>query len=115
MTVSLLALGGVVFLSAAAHIVLKRSVSRLAIGYGLRMFVKSMTPGLVAAGVAFLAAPLLYFYALTRLELGFAFIVTALTQGLVIIGGKIFLRERLRPMHITGVCLVLTGVFLWNL
>ena len=115
MTASFFALAGVVLLSAAAQVTLKRAAGRLTTGQGIRALISSMTPDLYVAGILFLTAPLLYFYALTRFELGFAFLFTALTQGFVAIGGWLLLGERLRPMHLVGICLVVAGVLLWNL
>ena len=115
MITPILALAGVVILSAAAQLILKRNAVRLITGRGFRTFVSSISPILIVAGIGFLAAPLFYFYALTRLELGFAFFAAALTQGVVVLGGRIFLRERLHPLHIAGICLVMAGVLIWNL
>ena len=115
MILPLAALTGVVLLSAAAQIALKHGAGQLEIRRGVRAFLASLTPGLVAAGIAFTAAPILYFFALTRFDLGFAYVVTALTQALVIFGGRIFLRERLRPLHLAGTFLIIGGILLWNL
>jgi len=111
----ILALAGVVVLSAAAQIALKHGARMLEIRKGVRGFVSSLTPGLITAGAAFLSAPVLYFYALTRVDLGFAYMVTALTQVFVLFGGRFFLHERLKPMHLAGASLIICGILLWNL
>lgn len=109
------ALGGVVLLSAAAQVLLKQGVSRLVTGRGARALLASVGPALLGGGAAFTAAPPLYFYALTRLELGLAFASTALTQVVVVLGGRLFLGEKLRPLHLGGLALILGGLLAWSL
>ena len=109
------AVAGVVLLSATAQVLLKRGVDRLVTGRGPRVLFRSVSPALVGGGAALLAAPPLYFLALTRLELGIAFACTALTQGAVALAGRFLLGEKLRPLHLAGLCLVLAGLLVWNL
>lgn len=109
------ALGAVVLLSAAAQVLVKRGAAGLVTGRGLRALLGSVSPSLAAGGLAVLAAPPLYFYALTRLELGLAYAATALTQAAVAAAGWLFLRERLRPPALAGLGLIVAGLILWNL
>jgi len=111
----LIALGAVVLFSAAAQVLLKRGVSRVVTDHGIRGLLFSVSPALAAGGLAFLAAPPLYFFALTRLELGMAYAATALTQGVVALAGWLLLRERLRPLSLAGLLLIIGGLLVWNL
>ncbi|MBN1837622.1 MAG: hypothetical protein JW820_17325 [Spirochaetales bacterium] len=115
MSGALAAVAGVVLLSAAAQVLLKRGVDRLVTRRGFRALLASVSPALLGGGAALLAAPPLYFLALTRLELGLAFAATALTQGVVAVAGRLLLGERLRPLQLAGVGLVLAGLLVWNL
>jgi len=112
---ALAALVGVVLLSAAAQLLAKRGAGRLVTGQGPRVLLASISPELVGGAAALLAAPPLYFYALARLELGWAFASTALTQAVVALAGWLFLRERLRPLSLGGLALMLAGLLVWNL
>ena len=115
MTGAVFALAGVVLLSATAHVLLKRGVGRVVTGGGTRALLSSISPSLFLGALAMLAAPPLYFFTLTRLELGLAFTGTALTQGVVALAGWVFLHERLRPLSIAGLLLITGGLLVWNL
>lgn len=115
MTAAIAALGAVVVLSAAAQLLLKRSVTALVTDRGLVALLRSVRPPLAVGALALFAAPPLYYFALSRVELGIAFAATALTQGAVALGARLFLRERLRRLHALGLLLVVTGILTWNL
>jgi len=109
------ALVGVVLLSTAAQVLVKRGAAGLVTRRGARALLGSVSPQLAAGAAVLLAAPPLYFFALSRLELGLAFASTALTQGAVARAGRRFLGERLRPAQLAGLGLVLAGLLVWNL
>jgi len=110
-----LALAAVVLLSSTAQVLVKRGAGRLITGRGPRTLLASVSPELFGGGIALLAAPPLYFFALTRLELGLAFAATALTQAVVVLAGWLLLAERLRRLSLVGLGLVLAGLLVWNL
>jgi drug/metabolite transporter (DMT)-like permease len=111
----LIALAAVVLLSATAQVLLKRGVGHLVAGSGLRVLLSSVDSSLLAGALALLAAPPLYFFVLTRLELGLAFAGTALTQGVVALAAWLLLHERLRPLSIAGLLIIIAGLLVWNL
>jgi drug/metabolite transporter (DMT)-like permease len=115
MILGLLSLAGVVVISAAAQLLMKHGAVALDLGGGARAFLSSLRPSLLLAAVAFFAAPPLYFFALTRLELSFAFFATALTQLAVAVGARLFFGERLRSTHLVAFFIIVTGLCLWNL
>lgn len=115
MIAAVAALAAVVLLSAAAQLLLKRGVGRVVTDRGIRALLSSISPSLLIGALAMLAAPPLYFFTLTRLELGLAFAGTALTQGVVALAGRLFLHERLRPLSIAGLLLITGGLLVWNL
>lgn len=115
MTEAVAALAAVVLLSATAQVLLKRGVGRVVTDGGIRGLLSSISPSLFIGALAMLAAPPLYFFTLTQLELGLAFAGTALTQGAVALAGQLFLHERLRPLSIAGLLLITGGLLVWNL
>ena len=115
MTGPVIALAAVVVLSAAAQVLLKRGVVRVVTDRGVRALIASVNPSLVAGGLALVAAPPLYFFVLTRLDLSLAFAGTALTQGVVALSGRLLLRERLRPLSLAGLSLIIAGLLVWSL
>ena len=115
MIAPVIALAAVVLLSATAQVLLKRGVGRVVTGSGVRALLSSVNPSLLAGALALLAAPPLYFFVLTRLELGLAFAGTALTQGVVALAGWLLLHERLRPISIVGLLIIIAGLLVWNL
>ena len=115
MSTHYLALAGVVLLSAASQILLKRGVTDLVLSRGFRAALASLRPGLVAGVAAVGVSTVLYIWALTGMELGTAFAVTALTQIVVVAAGRVFLRERMRALHLVGFFLVILGLVIWTL
>jgi multidrug transporter EmrE-like cation transporter len=111
----MIALAAVVLLSAAAQVLLKRGVSHVVADSGIRALISSVNPSLLIGALALLAAPPLYFFVLTRLELGLAFAGTALTQGVVALAGWLLLHERLQPLSIVGLVIIIAGLLVWNL
>ena len=110
-----IALAAVVLLSAAAQVFFKRGINRVVTDRGVRAMLCSLNPSLLAGALALLTAPPLYFFALTRLELSLAFAGTALTQGVVALTGWRLLQERLRPLSIVGLLIIIAGLLVWNL
>lgn len=115
MIAPVIALAAVVLLSAAAQVLLKRGIGRVVTDRGVCALLSSVNPSLLAGSLALLAAPPLYFFALTRLELSLAFAGTALTQGVVALAGWLLLHERLRPLSVIGLLTIIAGLLVWNL
>ena len=79
------------------------------------MLVRSFINPYIVIGTALvLGAPLLYFSALSRLDLNAAFSFNGLTYVLVIILSRAVLKEKISIFHITGGLFILTGFLIWN-
>ncbi len=112
---ALLALAGVVLLVAAGQVALKGGAGSLVTGAGPRALLRSVSPRLLLGLAAAVGATPLYFFAVARVELGLAYASTALAQGLVAVGGRLFLGERMSGRHVAGIGLVAAGLLVWNL
>jgi drug/metabolite transporter (DMT)-like permease len=110
-----LALTAVVLLTASGQIALKAGAARLVTGAGIARLLLSVSPPLILGLASALAAPVFYFAALRRVELGLAFAATGLAQAAVALGSRVLLGERLRPRHVAGTVLIVAGLLVWTL
>jgi drug/metabolite transporter (DMT)-like permease len=67
-------------------------------------------PGVISAFVAVFVAGLFWFLTLRRTDLGYAYPFMALSFLLVPIGSAVLLGERLPPLQVAGLALIVVGV-----
>jgi len=70
---------------------------------------------LALGGLSVIAGPLLYMYALTKVELSVGYSFSGLTYLLVILGGHLLLKERITLYHVLGTLSILAGLTVWNM
>ncbi len=104
-----------VILTSLSQVLIKTGSGKIRTGSGTAIMIRSfLNPYLVIGIVLVLAAPLLYFSALSQLDLKTAFSFNGLAYILVIILGRFVLKERISIFHITGGLFILTGFLIWN-
>ncbi len=104
-----------VILTSASQVLIKIGSGKLVTGLGIRRFMKSMLNPYVIFGFALIvAAPVLYFLALSQLPLNTAYSISGLSYILVMALGRIVLREKLSVFHFIGGALILSGIMFWN-
>ncbi len=116
MGISLLLLAAVAVLTALGQVLVKRGALLLDTRRGPVKLVFSFFNGpLMAGAAAVLIAPLLYFSALKKVPLLYAYSFSALTYPLVLLGARVFLKEKLNRRQWLGLAAVCAGLMVWNL
>jgi drug/metabolite transporter (DMT)-like permease len=109
------ALLGMVLLTTFGQVMLKKGAVLVIADRGWAALARSLVnPGLAWGLAASLVAPVLYFYALRRIELAAAYSFNGLTFALVFIAGRVFLGEKGRRSQAFGVLLIVAGVVVFN-
>lgn len=111
-----LALLLMVLLNTAGQILVKRGAIRISIHRGFGHLLSTMLNWpLALGGLAVIAAPILYMYALVHLPLSIGYSFSGLTYLLVVLTGHLLLKERITLYHIAGTLSILAGLSIWNL
>jgi drug/metabolite transporter (DMT)-like permease len=105
----------VLLLTVYAQLIVKARVLAIAstdgnhgrVGYLIKMLTD---PGVISALAAVFAAGLFWLLTLRRMDLGYAYPFMALSFLLVPIGSTVLLGERLPPLQIVGLALIVVGV-----
>jgi multidrug transporter EmrE-like cation transporter len=109
------ALLGMVLLTTFGQVMLKKGAGLIVTDRGLPALIRSfVNPGLAWGLAASLVAPVLYFFALTRLDLAVAYSFNGLTFALVFLAGRFILGEKGHPAQAVGVLLIVAGVVVFN-
>ena len=104
-----------IILTSLSHVLIKIGSNKIRTGSGTGKLIRSFLNLYIIIGMALvLIAPLLYFSALSRLDLNAAFSFNGLGYVLVIILGRSVLKEKISIFHITGGLFILTGFIIWN-
>ncbi len=104
-----------IILTSLSQIFIKAGSGKIVTGRGTGMLIKTfLNPYLITGTVLVMAAPFLYFSALSRLDLNAAFSFNGLGYILVIILGRFVLKEKITVLHIAGGLFILTGFVIWN-
>lgn len=104
-----------VLLTSLSQILIKIGSGRIITKSGKAMLIKTFFNYHIIIGmILVVAAPLLYFSALSMVPLNEAFSVTGLGYIIVIIMGKFVLKERISIFHIVGGLFILGGFMVWN-
>ena len=104
-----------IMLTSLSQVLIKIGSGKIRTGSETGMLIKSfLNPYIVIGTALVLAAPFLYFSALSQLDLKTAFSFNGLAYILVIILGRSILKEKISIFHITGGLLILTGFVIWN-
>lgn len=105
-----------VFLNTVGQLFVKRGAVRIDIKNGFREMIKSMINlPLFLGGISAALAPLLYMYALSKLELSVGYSFTGLTYLCVVLSGHLLLHEKITAHHILGSLVILVGLTIWNM
>jgi drug/metabolite transporter (DMT)-like permease len=111
-----LALLLMVILNTVGQLLVKKGAHRLILHRGIPVFIKSgFNPYLIGGGLSVVAAPLLYMYALSKVELNAAYSFSGLTYLAVILSGHFILHEKITLYHIGGSLAILAGLAIWNI
>ncbi len=104
-----------IILTSFSQILIKIGSGRVRTGDGVSILIRSFfNPHLIIGMGLVLSAPLLYFSALSQLNLNTAFSFNGLAYIVVIILGRSVLKEKISGFHIAGGMLILTGFLIWN-
>ena len=105
-----------VILTSFSQIFIKIGSGKIKTNSGLLVLIKTFFNYNIIIGIIFvIAAPLLYFSALSSVPLNIAFSVNGLGYIIVIVLGKFVLKEHISVFHISGGLLIFAGFFVWNL
>jgi len=105
-----------VVLSTMGQLLVKRGSGRLITGKGARALIGSLANGPLLAGVlSVISAPLLYMYALSKVELSIGYSFSGLTYLSIVVCGHLVLREKITLYHILGSLAILAGLTIWNI
>ncbi len=105
-----------VILTSFSQIIIKIGSGKIITKSGKAILIKSFFNYYIIIGMVLVAAaPMLYFSALSRVPLNAAFSVTGLGYIIVIILGKLVLKERISIFHIAGGLFILGGFMVWNM
>lgn len=105
-----------VVLNTVGQLLVKKGALRLVLHRGIPAFLKSgLNLFLIGGGLSAAAAPLLYMYALSKLELNVGYSFSGLTYLSVVLSGHFFLREKITLYHIGGSLAILAGLVIWNI
>jgi len=114
--ISLVLLLAVAGLTALGQVLVKKGALRIISGRGMVLLVRSFfNIPLMTGAASVLAAPLLYFAALRKIPLLYAYSFSALSYPLVLLGARLLLKENLTARHWLGVASVCAGLVVWNL
>ena len=104
-----------IILTSLSQVLIKIGSGKIRTGDGSGMLISSFINPYIIIGTALvLGAPLLYFSALSHLNLNTAFSFNGLAYILVIILGRSILKEKISIFHIAGGLLILAGFVIWN-
>lgn len=105
-----------VFLNTLGQLLVKRGALKIVMHRGFWTMLKSMVNLNLALGsLAVVAAPLLYMYALTMVELNIGYSFSGLTYLSVVLSGHLILHEKITLYHILGSLVILAGLTIWNI
>ena len=104
-----------IILTSLSQVIIKIGSGKIRTGSGTGMLLKSfLNPYIIFGTALVMIAPLLYFSALSRLDLNTAFSFNGLGYILVIILGRSVIKEKISIFHIAGGLFILTGFLIWN-
>ena len=110
MAVSKLLLIIIAVMIASGQVLLKKGLSSVIRGNGIKAFIMSLSyPPLFAGVVLIMTAPLLYIKALEDLPLSAAFMFNSLTHLFVFLAGRFILGEKAGLLQWIGIALIITG------
>ena len=116
MGVNLAILLAVPVLTALGQVLVIKGALRLIPDQGKTALVRSLVNApLMGGALAVLGTPLLYFSALEKVPLLYAYSFSALAYPLVLLGARWFLKEKLTLRHWLGIVSVCAGLIVWNL
>ena len=116
MIVAYLKLLVMVILTSVSQVVIKIGSGKLITKSGIIVLIKSFFNLYIIIGITLvLAAPLLYFSALSSVPLNIAFSINGLGYIMVIFSGRLILKEHISFFHIIGGLLIFTGFLVWNM
>ena len=105
-----------VLLNTLGQLLVKRGAIRIETHLGTAQLIRSMVNWpLALGGLSVIAGPLLYMYALTKVELSVGYSFSGLTYLMVILGGHLLLKERITLYHVCGTLSILAGLAVWNM
>jgi drug/metabolite transporter (DMT)-like permease len=105
-----------VILTSLSQVFIKIGSRKIITNSGLSVLIKTFLNYNILIGITFVvAAPLLYFSALSSVPLNIAFSVNGLGYIIVILLSKLVLKEHVSVFHIAGGILILGGFMVWNL
>ena len=105
-----------VILTSLSQIFIKIGSRKIITNSGIPVLIKTFLNYNILIGISFVvAAPLLYFSALSSIPLNIAFSVNGLGYIIVIVLGRLVLKEHISVFHITGGLLIFGGFMVWNL
>jgi len=105
-----------VILNTVGQLLVKKGALRLVLHRGFLELVKSsINPYLLLGGGSVIAAPLLYMYALSKVELNVGYSFSGLTYLSVVLSGHLLLHEKISLYHIGGSLAILAGLTIWNI
>jgi len=105
-----------VILTSFSQIFIKIGSRKIITNSGLSILIKTFLNYYIIIGITFVvAAPLLYFSALSSVPLNMAFSVNGLGYILVIVMGRLILKENISIFHIAGGLFILGGFMVWNM
>ncbi len=105
-----------VILTSLSQVFIKIGSRKIITNSGLSVLIKTFLNYNILIGISFVvAAPLLYFSALSSVPLNIAFSVNGLGYIIVIVLGRLVLKEHISIFHITGGLLIFSGFIVWNL
>jgi len=97
-----------------SQLLLKSSVEKVNFKDGIMPFLKSLLKiKILISIVLILFVPFLYIIALKKINLSTAYIFTGLNYPLIIIGAKIFLKEKINQYQIIGIILIFFGFLIF--
>ena len=104
-----------IILTSLSQVFIKMGSGKIRTGEGLFVLIRSfLNPFIVTGMVLVMGAPLLYFSALSRLNLNTAFSFNGLAYIVVIILGRSILKEKISIFHIAGGLFILIGFVILN-
>lgn len=105
-----------VILTSLSQVFIKIGSREILVKSGIYLLIKTFFNIYILLGIAFVAAaPLLYFSALSTVPLNVAFSINGLGYIVVILLGKLVLKEHISIFHITGGLLIFGGFMVWNM
>src|SRR6056297_3522914 len=105
-----------VMLNTIGQLLVKRGAVRIDIHLGTAHLLRSMLNWpLALGGLSVIAGPVLYMYALTKVELSVGYSFSGLTYLMVVLGGHLLLKERITLYHVLGTLTILGALAVWNM